>query len=62
MKEAKSTEDFIEGSGYKFTKVELAKMTTALHKMGIYAKQDASKQLVLRDLIKHLFKRTEWNF
>ena len=43
MVEAKSREEFIKGFGYKFTKVELAKLTNALLKMGTYAKLDASK-------------------
>ena len=43
MIEAKSPQEFIRGFGYKFTKVELAKLTNALLKMGTYAKLDASK-------------------
>ena len=43
MIEAKSPEEFVKGFGYKFTKVELAKLTKALHKMATYAKLDASK-------------------
>lgn len=43
MKEAKSPRDFIDGFNYKFTKVELAKLTDALLKMGTYARLDASK-------------------
>ena len=62
MLDAKTPKKFAKAVGYKFTNVELAKLTKALHKMGTYAKLDASKQLVLRDFITYLFKETKKNF
>ena len=43
MMEAESLEKFGEGSRYKFSRVELTNLTEALHKMGTYARLDASK-------------------